>query len=142
MIAEVFVDTNVLLYTIDEDPASTSKRQRAQGLLLSEQWGWSVQFAAEFFVNATSPKRQFRLDAADAAAMVETWFAFPTLELTPVLFRAAVGFQKRYQLSYWDAAILAAAKQMACHTVFSEDLNDGQTYDSVTVINPFKSVTP
>ena len=41
--AEVFVDTNVLLYTIDEDPASATKRLRAQQLLLSERWGWSVQ---------------------------------------------------------------------------------------------------
>ena len=69
MNAEVFVDTNVLLYAIDEDPASASKRQRAQQLLLSERWGWSVQVAGEFFVNATSAKRPFRLAAADAAAV-------------------------------------------------------------------------
>jgi predicted nucleic acid-binding protein len=45
----------------------------------------------------------------------------------------------RRNLSYWDAAILAAAKRMGCHTVFSEDLNDGQEFDGVTVINPFKA---
>jgi predicted nucleic acid-binding protein len=39
MSAEVFVDTNVLLYAIDEDPASAAKRDRAQKLLLSERWG-------------------------------------------------------------------------------------------------------
>lgn len=137
MNADVFLDTNVLLYTIDEDPASTSKRERAQQLLLSERWGWSVQVAAEFFVNATSAKRPFRLAAADAAALVETWFAFPTIELTPTLFRAAVEVHQRFQLSYWDAAILVAAKRMGCHTVFSEDFKDGQCYDGVTVVNPF-----
>ena len=142
MNAEVFVDTNILLYTIDEDPAAASKRQRAQHLLLSERWGWSVQVAAEFLVNATSAKRPFRQAAADAAALVETWLAFPTLELTPALFRAVVDLHQRFQLSYWDAAILAAAKAMGCHTVFSEDLNDGQNYDGVTVVNPFKGATP
>ena len=142
MNADVFIDTNVLLYTIDEDPPSASKRQRAEQLLLSQRWGWSVQVAAEFFVNATSPKRPFKLAAADAAALVETWFSFPTADLTPALVRAAFEVQQRYQLSYWDAAILAAAKQMGCHTVFSEDLNDGQNYDGVTVVNPFKSATP
>ncbi len=142
MNADVFIDTNVLLYTIDEDPASAPKRQRAQQLLLSERWSWSVQVAAEFFVNATSARRPFKLAAADAAALVETWFAFPTLDLTPALFRAAVDLHQRFQLSYWDAAILAAAKQLGCHTVFSEDLNDGQNYDGVTVINPFKGATP
>jgi predicted nucleic acid-binding protein len=45
-------------------------------------------------------------------------------------------------VSYWDAAILAAAKGMSCHTVFSEDMNDGQNYDGVTVVNPFTAATP
>jgi hypothetical protein len=71
-------------------------------LILSERWGWSLQVAVEFFVNATSPKRPFRLDAADALALVETWLALPTLDLTPELFRSAVEIQQRFQLSYWD----------------------------------------
>lgn len=140
MNADVFIDTNVLLYTIDDDPASAGKRERAQQLLLSERWGWSVQVAAEFFVNATSVKRPFRLDAANAAALVEAWFAFPTIELTPALFRAAAELHQRFQLSYWDAAIITAAKQMGCPTLYSEDLNHGQIYDGVTVVNPFVGI--
>src|SRR5213596_2874765 len=111
MSADVFVDTNVLLYTIDEDPASAPKRLRAQELLLSERWGWSIQVAAEFYVNATSAKRPFRLASADAAALLETWFAYPSVRLTPELVRAAIGLSQRFQLTYWDAAILAAAKE-------------------------------
>jgi predicted nucleic acid-binding protein len=137
MSADLFIDTNVLLYSIDEDPASAPKRQRPQQILLTERWGWSVQVAAEFFVNATSPKRPFRLASADAVALVETWFAYPTLQLTAELVRAAIGVHERFQLSYWDAAILAAAKQMGCSAVYSEDLNAGQDYDGVTVVNPF-----
>ena len=142
MTADVFVDTNVLLYSIDEDPAAAPKRERARQLLVSERWAWSVQVAAEFFVNATSAKRPFRLAAADAAALVDAWLAFPILELTPALFRAAVEFHQRFGLSYWDAAVLAAAKRMGCHTVYSEDLNDGQDYDGVTVVNPFAGLAP
>ena len=142
MNADVFIDTNVLLYSIDEDPASTAKRQRAEQLLLSKRWGRSVQVAAEFFVNATSARRPFKLAVPDAAALVETWFAFPTPDVTPALFRDAVEVQQRFQLNYWDAAILSAAKQMGCHTVFSEDLSDEQNYDGVTVVNPFKVATP
>lgn len=137
MNAEVFVDTNILLYTVDEDPASASKRQRAQQLLLSEPWGWSIQVAADFFVNAISPKRPFRLDSADAAALVDTWLAYPTLPLTADLVRAAIQLHQRFQLGYWDAAIVAAAKQLGCRTLYSEDLNAGQDYDGVTVVNPF-----
>jgi predicted nucleic acid-binding protein len=142
MNAEVFVDTNVLLYMIDEDDASTAKRRRAQQLLLSQRWGWSVQVAAKFFVNATSVKRPFRLAAAHTVALLEAWFAYPILPLTPELVRAAIDVHQRFQVSYWHAAILAAAKQLGCKTVFSEDLNDGQTYDGVTVVNPFKAATP
>src|SRR5580704_12615110 len=142
MNADVFIDTNVLLYSIDEDAGSASKRERAQQLLVSEEWGGSVQGAAEFFVNATSAKRPFRLSVVDATALVETWFAFPTLELTPELFRAALNIHQRFQLAYWDAAILAAAKGMDCRVVYSEDLNDGQNYDGVTVVNPFKDAAP
>ena len=142
MSAVVFVDTNVLLYTIDEDPASATKRQCAQQLLLSETWGWSVQVAAEFYVNATSPKRPFRLPAADAVALVETWLAFPTVSLTPDLLRSALEIHRQFQLSYWDAAILAAATQLGAHTVYSEDLNHGQSYGGVTVVNPFVGTTP
>ena len=138
MTAEVFVDTNVLLYSIDEDPAAAPKRQRAQHLLLSQRWGWSVQVAAEFFVNATSPKRPFRLKAVDAAALVESWLAMPTLEITPAVYRAAVDLHQRFGISYWDAAIVAAARAMGCSAVYSEDLSDGQSYDGVIVLNPFR----
>jgi predicted nucleic acid-binding protein len=139
MNADVFIDTNVLLYTIDEAPDSASKRLVAQELLLSQQWGWSVQVAADFHVNATSAKRAFRLSSTDARNLVETWLAFPTIALTPDLFLVAVDVQQRFQLSDWDAAILAAAKQLGCRTVYSEDLNDGQRYDDVTVVNPFSN---
>jgi len=141
MIATVFVDTNVLLYSIDEDPAALPKRERARQLLLTENWGWSVQVAAEFFVNATSPKRPFKLADDDAIDLLETWFAYPILELTPDLVRAGVDLHRRHQLSYWDAAILAAAKPMGCAIVYSEDLNSGQSYDGVTVVNPFAGVS-
>ena len=79
---------------------------RAQQLLLSEPWGWSIQVAAEFFVNAISPKRPFRLDSADAAAMVEIWLIYPTLPLTADLVRAAMRLHRRFQIGYWDAAII------------------------------------
>jgi predicted nucleic acid-binding protein len=137
MRAEVFVDTNVFLYSIDEDPASAEKREAAQALLLSERWGWSLQVAAEFYVNATSPKRPFRLESADAKALIETWLCYPTLSVTPDLLRAAIVVQQRFQLSYWDAAIIAAGRELGCGIVYSEDLNHGQEYDGIRVVNPF-----
>jgi len=59
------------------------------------------------------------------------------LPLTADLVRAAIQLHRRFQLGYWDAAIIAAAQQLGCRTVYSEDLNAGQNYDGVTVVNPF-----
>jgi predicted nucleic acid-binding protein len=92
MTAEIFIDTNVLLYSLDEAPQSQQKRQIAQQILMNERWGWSVQVAAEFFVNATSPKRQFRMATADAAMLVKNWLNYPTQELTPEVVLAAIAF--------------------------------------------------
>lgn len=140
MNAEVFVDTNVFLYSIDDSPAASEKREVAPEILRTEPWGWSVQVAAEFFVNATSNKRSFRLTTDLAESLVETWLRFPTAEITPDIVRVAMTLHRRFQTSYWDSAILAAAKQLGCHTVYSEDLNDQQNYDGVTVVNPFRKL--
>ena len=140
MNAEVFVDTNVFLYSIDDSPAASEKREVAREILRTEPWGWSVQVAAEFFVNATSNKRTFRLTTDLAESLVETWLRFPTAEITPDIVRVAMTLHRRFQTSYWDSAILAAAKQLGCHTVYSEDLNDQQNYDGATVVNPFRQI--
>jgi predicted nucleic acid-binding protein len=137
MNAAVFVDTNIFLYAIDEEPANGAKRSKAQELLLNESWCWSVHVAAEFFVNATSLKRPFRLSSTDAAALVNTWLKYPTASITTDLVRAAISIHDRYQLSYWDAAIIMDAREWGCATVYSEDLNNAQRYDGVQVVNPF-----
>ena len=140
MNAEVFVDTNVLLYSIDDSPSAVEKREIAREILRAERWGWSVQVAAEFFVNATSPKRSFRLANDLANSLVETWLCFPTAEITADIVREAIALHRRFQTSYWDSAILAAAKTLGCKTVYSEDMNDEQDYNGVTVINPFRRI--
>ena len=137
MNAEVFVDTNIFLYSIDDSPAALEKREVAREILRAEPWGWSVQVAAEFFVNATSPKRSFRLPIELANSLVEAWLCFPTAEITAGIVRDAISLHRRFQTSYWDSAILATAKQLGCRTLYSEDLNDHQDYNGVTVINPF-----
>jgi predicted nucleic acid-binding protein len=142
MNAEVFVDTNVLLYAIDDDSANIQKREIARQLLLTQRWGWSIQVAAEFFVNATSSKRPFRLSSRDAMSFIETWLAYPTAPLTVEVLQAAIALHDQFGLNYWDAAILVAAKQLGCHTVYSEDLNHGQDYGGVRVVNPFFALSP
>ena len=83
MSADIFVDTNIFLDAIDDSLAATAKRDIAHELLQTRKWGWSVQVAAEFFVNATSPKRRFRLASDLAQQLIEVWLSFPTAVITP-----------------------------------------------------------
>ena len=58
-------------------------------------------------------------------------------QLTLQIFYSAASISNRYRLSYWDGAILAAAKAAGCDVVYSEDMSHGQDYDGVRVVNPF-----
>lgn len=137
MNAEAFIDTNVFLYALSDRAEEQQKAKRARALLLSENWGWSVQVAGEFYHIATSAKRQFRLPHPSAMEYVRTWLNFPTASLHPATVLAALQLRERFQVSYWDAAIFAAAHELGCRTIYSEDFSHGQDYDGVTVVNPF-----
>lgn len=137
MSAEVFIDTNVFLYSLSDSPDETLKAARARQLLLDENWGWSVQVAGEFYNIATSPKRSFRLEPSLAKQYVETWLNFPTTPVAASTVRDAIQLAAKFRISYWDAAIIAAARELGCRTVYSEDLSHGQEYDGVVVVNPF-----
>jgi len=66
------------------------------------------------------------------------WRRFPAQDITLALLEDALSIKSRYQLSYWDSAIIAAARALDCTEVLSEDMNDGQEYGGVKVVNPFK----
>ena len=77
------------------------------------------------------------LTAAQALEWIEQLLAFPCQAIDHQLVRIAIEKSERYAISYWDAAILAAAEALGAETVYSEDLNDGQRYGRVRVVNPF-----
>jgi predicted nucleic acid-binding protein len=133
-----FVDTNVLLYTISRDPQEREKAALAHELLASRDLGLSVQVLQEFYVQATRESRTDRLTDEQAAALVDSFRRFPVQETTVGVALAAISTKQRYGISYWDAAILEAARALGCEVVVSEDLSDGQDYAGVRVENPFK----
>ena len=61
----------------------------------------------------------------------------PVQPVTTEVFRRATELSDRFGISYWDAAILAAADVIRCEAVYSEDMNDQQDYGGLRVINPF-----
>ncbi len=141
MTARFFVDTNVLLYAASNAPADQAKRQAARVLLARPDIGFSAQVLQEFYAAAVA-KKALQMTHDEGVAVLQSLAACPVWPITRSLVFAAIDARQRFGISYWDAAILTAARQMGCHTVYSEDLNDGQNYDGVTVVNPFKSATP
>ena len=133
-----FVDTNVLIYAHDD--SAGAKHLRAEALI-KDLWQsrlgcLSIQVLQEFYVNVT--KKVARPLATSVAAQIitdlSTWQVHSP---TSADVLQAIQLQERYQLSFWDAMIITSAVRMGCQTVWSEDLNSGQTYDQVMVVNPF-----
>ena len=132
-----FVDTNILLYAISTQPEEAVKTQKAKAILSVPNLTLSVQVLQEFYVQATRPTRTDPLTHQEAAALVQYWLRHRIVPLTVQVMQDALDIKSRYQTSYWDAAILAAAASAGCSELISEDLNPGQNYHTVRVINPF-----
>jgi predicted nucleic acid-binding protein len=132
-----FVDTNVLLYAISRDPQEQAKADRANELLADRDLALSVQVLQEFYVQATRPTRPDALAHDDAVRLVEAFERFTLAETTPAVMHAAFATRERFRISYWDAAILEAARSLGCDVVLSEDLSDSVDYAGVRVENPF-----
>jgi len=139
---EFFLDTNVLLNAVSTLPVEAGKAAVARDILDRKDWAWSAQVAAEFINVSTSPKRPDRLSLTDAALWIDTWLAFPLATLDANTVKLALGIAARSKISYFDAQIVASAKQLECRTIYSEDFNDGQDYGGVRVVNPFRAVAP
>lgn len=133
-----FVDTNVLLYAISSHPEEAGKASRAVALLNEPDLGLSVQVLQEFYVQATRATAVSPLPHETAAAFIETLLRFPVQQTTVPLVQAALSAKARWGLSYRDAAIVEAARALGCRELCSEDLQHGQDFDGVRVVDPFR----
>jgi predicted nucleic acid-binding protein len=91
----------------------------------------------EFYVQATRSAKKDRISHDQAILLIESWLRFSVQENTVQLMHSSFKASHRFHLSYWDAAIVEAARSLRCRILLSEDMNHGQDYDGVRVINPF-----
>lgn len=136
---DCFMDTNILVYAYDR---SAGKKHSIAAQLVRDCWEnetgcLSIQVLQEFFVNVTR-KIAAPLDLSTARQLVADlaqWHV-QAPEVNDIL--QAIDFQARYQLSFWDAMVVQSAARLGCKQLLSEDLNHGQMYGEVQVVNPFK----
>jgi predicted nucleic acid-binding protein len=134
-----FLDTNVLVYAND---SSDPDRRKVAAQLVGDgiRTGRAVvssQILSEFWVTVTQ-KIRVPLGRDAAEAQIERFAAMTVVPIEYGGVRAAVHFQRRYDISYWDALVIAAAHMGRCPRLYTQDLNHGQHYGELVAVNPFK----
>jgi predicted nucleic acid-binding protein len=133
-----FLDTNVLIYAAAAKRDDPRKYAIASTILTSQYFGLSGQVLAEFYVTATT-KPKIVLSSREIESWLTLLEEFPVAPVDLALVRAGVLHALRYKISYWDAALIAAAERLNAPILYTEDLNHEQVYGSVRVVNPFRA---
>ena len=140
MMSKVFIDTNILIYSMDAfDPA---KREKCRMLLKSATMDFqgviSTQVMQEFYVTATKKLGAEPLLIKD---VLHSFEQFEIVMIDPVIIYDAIDCGIINRISLWDALIVVAAESAHCKTLWTEDLNDGQFIRGVRIENPLKSMS-
>lgn len=131
----VFVDTNILVYAHDRDAGPKHHRAREHVLTL---WSSeippniSVQVLQELYVNL----ERKHVPLKEVHDIVADYLQWNVVDNDRDTFREALQFKVRWKLSLWDALIIAAAHQAGARTLWTEDLQPGQSFDGLVVVNP------
>jgi predicted nucleic acid-binding protein len=133
---KAFFDTNVLLYMYStaEPEKQLKARELYREFAYSNRIQLSTQVVQEFFVVAM---RKLRLPRQQVVELADSFLNLSVVTIDATHIRYAIDLEGRYQISFWDALILAAAESADVEVLYSEDLNDGQRYGGVLVRNPF-----
>ena len=139
MPAEFFLDTNIFVYTFDR--REPDKRARARGLVeraLGTDDGVVSSQVVQEFLNVALQKFERPLSEEQALRYLREvldplCFVFPSI----TLYETAVSLRRRWRFSFYDSLIVAAALESKCDVLYSEDFQDGQEIESLTIVNPF-----
>ena len=136
--ALAFVDTNVLVYALDN--RNSPKKRVAQRLLNelmdSDRLRVSTQVLQELFVTLTRKVAQ-PCSNDEAAGVLEDLAAWPLVVVDYSAIRASIGLADQAKLSFWDALVVVAAARSGAAVLYTEDLNHGQEILGVRISNPF-----
>ena len=133
-----FLDTNVLVYAVDA--RDEGKQKIAKAIVMSARdsadYVMSAQVLNEFSNVALKKLGKTR---AEVMGFIELFKAIKSAPVKSEWTMQALEIMGLYDLQFYDALLLAAAKELGCDRFITEDLNDGQTYCGTIVVNPFKT---
>lgn len=136
IVSKIFIDTNILVYTLDTNDQTKQNwsRNMLHKLVNEHQAVLSTQVLSEFFVVAT---KKLEADPIIIKNIIHNFHNMEIVNTDSGLVDEAIDISVIYKLSYWDSLIIAAAERAQCQFIISEDLNPGQNYRGIRLINPF-----
>ena len=134
--SKIFIDTNILVYSLDQfDPIKQKKcRSLLKTLTGNLQGVISTQVMQEFYVTTV---KKLGADPLLIKDILHAYGRFETVVITPDIVKEAIDCNIINRLSFWDSLIVVAAESAQCESLWTEDLNDGQVIRGVQVRNPF-----
>ena len=137
IVSKIFIDTNIFVYTVDkkEDIKQKKARKILKKIVEIHQPVISTQIIKEFYVVAIN---KLRADHFIVKNIIHNFKNMEVVNNDLELIEQAIDISVILQITFWDALVVAAAEKANCEFIFSEDLNPGQTYRGVLVINPFE----
>ena len=134
--SKVFVDTNILVYTLDNYNLAKQEKCRSLLKILKDGKGGviSTQILQEFYVVCVG---KLKLDPLLVKSILHSLTNFEVVTVDTSLIEAAIDCNILTQISFWDALVVVSAERARCAKVWTEDLNHGQVLRSVTIENPF-----
>ncbi len=134
--SKIFIDTNILVYSLDRfDPVKRKKCRSLLKLLIGDLHGViSTQVMQEFYVTTT---KKLGADPLLIKDILHSFERFETVIVIPETIKDAIDCSIINRLSFWDALIVVAAASAQCDKLWSEDFNDGQVIRGVQIENPF-----
>lgn len=131
------LDTNVIIYLLDgSDPAKFRRAEQLVQTGLSKRSCCISQQVIQETLNVATQKLKFVPE--DAERLLNKTL-LPLFQMIPVarLYQRGLRIQSRYQYSFYDSLIIAAALEAGCKILYSEDLQNGQRIEQLTILNPF-----
>ena len=128
----------MLIYAAAGRKRDPEKHAIARSLVTERKFSLSGQVLAEFYVNVIR-KAHIRLSLAEVDEWIDLLCGYPVAAVDAALVQRGIMFARRFRIDYFDAALIAAAERLQAPILYTEDLNHGQLYGSVRVVNPFRS---
>lgn len=136
IVPKIFIDTNILVYSVDSNDKSKQKQARKilKSTVENNSPVISTQVLQEFYSATTS---KLKLDKIIAKSIMHNFHHMETVQIDLELIEQGIDISILSQISFWHGLIIAAAEQANCSLIYSEDLNSGQTIRGINIVNPF-----